>query len=94
MVNRNAFVLGGCLPTARTPPAAEMSPIPAEVTQVAPATPTVEVTKTPPPGFQTETPVAPVDIKAGHPDYHDASVGGDRLRTGRLKRKFPTNRIH
>lgn len=81
---KKGFVLGagsggllngtGCdtLPT----PAAEVTTIPTEITQAAPATKIVETsTSTPPPGFQTETPVAPSDIIGSHPDYKDASVG-------------------
>ncbi len=65
-----------CGGTPSTAPA-EVTQVPAEVTQSAPATTAVEaVTNTPPPGFQTETPAAPSDILGSHPDYADASVGG------------------
>ncbi|MBP9814087.1 hypothetical protein KBC80_02735 [Candidatus Woesebacteria bacterium] len=71
-----APIINGCQ-TAIATPAAEVTSIPAEITQAAPATTTVETaTSTPPPGFQTETPVAPSDIIGSHPDYKDVSIGG------------------
>lgn len=71
-----APIVNGCQ-TALATPAAEVTSIPAEITQAAPATKIVEtVTSTPPPGFQTETPVAPSDIIGSHPDYKDVSIGG------------------